>query len=268
MELSNKTAVLTGATGGIGRAIARELDAAGARLVLVGRDREKLATLRDGLVGSGHACLAADLTSEEGRNRLRQYVGRETTGDISLLVNCLGINELRLFAEQSQASIANQIGTNLLCPMLVCHDLLPMLQRQPEALIVNVGSTFGSIGYPGYSSYCASKFGLRGFTEALRRELADTSVRVSYVAPRATRTSLNSASVNAMNEALGTSTDEPAAVAAAIVKMIRGSHRANRFIGWPEKLFVRINAILPGIVDGALRKQLPLIRRFAQNPAK
>jgi short-subunit dehydrogenase len=59
-------------------------------------------------------------------------------------------------------------------------------------MVVNVGSTYGSIGYPGYASYCATKFALRGFSEALRRELADTRVGVLYVAPRATRTSMNS----------------------------------------------------------------------------
>ncbi|MFQ5610126.1 MAG: short chain dehydrogenase, partial [Woeseiaceae bacterium] len=63
----------------------------------------------------------------------------------------------------------------------------------------------------------------------------------------------------------GTSTDDPAAVAAAIVDMIRGTPRAARFLGWPEKLFVKVNALLPRLVDNALRKQLPLIRRFAQS---
>ena len=265
MNIEGKTAVLTGATGGIGRAIASQLAAAGAQLVLVGRDPAKLAELAGALEGRAPVSVAADLTTGEGRARLREKLDAL---NVSVLVNCLGVNELRLFAEQSEASIARQVETNLLCPMLVCRDLLGTLQNQEEALIVNVGSTFGSIGYPGFSSYCASKFGLRGFTEALRRELADTSVRVSYVAPRATRTDLNSARVNSMNEALGTSTDDPAAVAATIVSMIRGSHRASRFIGWPEKLFVRINALLPRIVDKALHKQLPLIRRFAQMPAK
>ena len=266
MDIQGKTIVLTGASGGIGRAVAVALDKFGARLVLVGRSQARLNAVTDGLQGRHHRTVVADLTSNAGRANLRQvFAGDDSTEGPDVLVNCLGVNALKLFHEQSADDIESQVTTNLLSPMLVCHDLLPAMVRKPEALILNIGSTFGSIGYPGFSSYCASKFGLRGFTEALRRELADTPVRVSYVAPRATRTDLNSPEINAMNDALGTSTDDPIAVAGAIVDMIRGTPRASRFLGWPEKLFVRVNALLPQLVDKALRKQLPLIRRFAQS---
>ena len=93
--------------------------------------------------------------------------------------------------------------------MLLCQGLLPLLRNRPEAAIVNIGSTFGSIGHPGFATYCASKFGLRGFTETLRRELADTEVQVYYVAPRATRTDMNSAAVVQLNEELGNAMDPP-----------------------------------------------------------
>ena len=170
MNVEDKTVVLTGASGGIGHAIAQGLDALGGRLVLVGRNAEKLQTLQQTLTGSNHLPIVADLTTARGRQLLHQACVDIGPGGISALINCLGINELRLFAEQTEEGIEQQIQTNLLCPILICHDLLPLLQRQPEALIINIGSTFGSIGYPGFSSYCASKFGLRGFTEALRRE--------------------------------------------------------------------------------------------------
>jgi len=266
MDIQGKTIVLTGASGGIGRAVAAALDKFGARLVLVGRSQVRLDAVAASLEGQYHRTVVADLATVAGRGNLRKSI---TEGDSAegpdVLVNCLGVNALKLFHEQSADDIQSQVTTNLLSPMLVCHDLLPAMMLKAEALILNVGSTFGSIGYPGFSSYCASKFGLRGFTEALRRELADTPVRVSYVAPRATRTGLNSPEIYAMNDALGTSTDDPAAVAGAIVDMIRGTPRASRFLGWPEKLFVRVNAVLPRLVDKALRKQLPLIRRFAQS---
>lgn len=264
MDIENKTVVLTGASGGIGRAIAKSLDAAGANLVLVGRNSDKLRALENELSGSSHVSIVADLNTTNGRIKLLHACSDSKQAGVSMLINCLGVNELRMFSEQSEESIARQIQTNLLCPILVCHDLLPLLLEQSEALIVNIGSIFGSIGYPGYSGYSASKFGLRGFTEALRRELCDTSVEVSYVAPRATKTDLNSDSVNAMNEALGTNTDDPSLVAVEVLNTIRSRSGADRYIGWPEKLFVRINALLPGIIDSSLRKQLPLIRRFAQ----
>ena len=155
------------------------------------------------------------------------------------------------------------LDINLLSPILLCQEMLPLLGKQAVARIINIGSTFGSIGYPGFSAYCASKFGLRGFTEALRRELDGSAVQVSYIAPRATRTELNSDAVVAMNAELGTAMDDPDAVAAAVIRSIVGSRRSDQYIGWPEKLFVRINALLPGLVDNSLRKQLPVIRRFA-----
>ena len=133
------------------------------------------------------------------------------------------------------------------------------------AQIINVGSTFGSIGYPGFSAYCASKFGLRGFTESLRRELADSGLQVSYIAPRATETDLNSDNIVAMNDALGTAMDEPSLVADEVMQIISTPVASDKYLGWPEKLFVRINALLPALVDSSLRKQLPIIRRFAKH---
>lgn len=266
MNIKDKTIVLTGASGGIGRAIAAELADAGARLVLVARNEARLVQLRDELGGKPHLCVAADLATSEGRQRLFDACSGLDDG-VSLLINNAGINAFGLFQNQSEDTIRNMVDTNLLSPMLLCQSLLPLLLQQSQARIVNIGSTFGSIGYPGFSSYCASKFGLRGFTEALRRELADSTVDVSYVAPRATRTSINSDNVVALNESLGTAMDEPAVVARKVLGVINGGAHRDKYIGWPEKLVVRINALLPGLVDSSLRKQLPVIQRFARTEA-
>ena len=107
---------------------------------------------------------------------------------------------------------------------------------------------------------------MRGFTEALRRELADTNVSVRYVAPRATRTGINTSAVERMNAELGVAMDPPELVAKAVCDMLAGS-RVEAVLGWPEKLFARVNGILPRVVDGALRKQLPVIRRYAGESA-
>ena len=102
---------------------------------------------------------------------------------------------------------------------------------------------------------------------ALRRELDGSGISVSYVAPRATRTDLNSRAVVEMNTALGTAMDDPALVADAVMSTIRASRRSDKYLGWPEKLFVRVNALFPRLVDNSLRKQLPIIRRFAADKA-
>ncbi|MGB5630171.1 MAG: SDR family oxidoreductase [Woeseiaceae bacterium] len=265
MTIKDTTVVLTGASGGIGRAIAERLAVAGARLILVGRSGDKLRLLMAELGGETHTAIVADIGSEEGRLHLRDRCDSLAPEGISLLVNCAGVNDFGLFEEQSQAAIAETIGINLISPILICQDLLPLLHRRGQAQIVNIGSTFGSIGYPGFSAYCASKFGLRGFTESLRRELADSGIQVSYVAPRATQTDLNSDKLVAMNNELGTAMDKPSVVADQVMRVITCRSGLDRYMGWPEKLFVKINALLPALVDSSLRKQLPVIRRFARH---
>jgi short-subunit dehydrogenase len=134
---------------------------------------------------------------------------------------------------------------------------------QRAARIVNVGSILGYLGYPGHAAYSATKFALRGFSEAQRRELADGPVRVTYFAPRATHTALNGAALCALNAELGVAMDTPDAVAAALVALL--ANPANeRLLGMPERLFARLNQIVPGLVDRALRRQLPVIRRHAR----
>jgi short-subunit dehydrogenase len=264
-DLRGSAVVLTGATGGIGRAIAARLSAAGARILLVARSPDRLGVLAESLGSPAHVLVAADLVSAAGRRQVREACEAAGHGSISHLINCAGINNFGLFENQTAESIQQVLDVNLAGPMQLCLELLPTLRQHGDANIINIGSTFGSIGYPGFGAYCASKFGLRGFTEALRRELSDCGIRVAYVAPRATRTELNNDRVVAMNDALGTSMDEPGLVAEEVMRVITGRAASTRYLGWPEKLIVRINALFPGLVDNSLRKQLPVIRRFASS---
>jgi len=260
MDARGKQVLLTGATGGIGQAIAVELDRAGACLTLVGRRAEKLQELAGRLQGT-HACLTADLDDPAQRETI---VGHGRRRGLDILVNAVGVMDFGLFDAQDPALVERAVQTNLLSPMLLCQALIPVLSSRREAAIVNIGSIFGSIGHPGFTAYCASKFGLRGFTEALQRELADSRVQVSYLAPRATRTDLNSTAVTALNLALGNATDEPERVAAELMKLL-GEPRRQRFMGWPEGLFVRLNGLFPGVVHNALVKKLHIIRHHAKS---
>ncbi len=262
MELRGKTFLLTGASGGIGQAMAQALAAQGVRLLLVGRDAAKLDAVKRSLPLTGgsaspHLIVLADLATDSGRAALVQAC--QATGPLDGVINNAGVSQFALIEAQDFAA---QLQTNLLAPMQLTQALLPQLLARPTAVIVNVGSAFGSIGHPGYSGYCASKFGLRGFTEALRRELADTAVAVLYLAPRATDTGINSPAVVEMNKALGNQTDSPQRVAAELIAQLKAG-QARRYIGWPEQLFVRVNALLPHIVDKALAAKLAIVRRFA-----
>ncbi|MYM64917.1 SDR family oxidoreductase [Pseudomaricurvus sp. HS19] len=260
MKLEGKRVLLTGATGGLGEAMARQLAAAGARLILTGRNQEKLQALKQQLAGGPHTTVVVDLHNAGQRQRLVDAVSE--TG-IDILLNNAGINYLQLFADAPEEDVALQLEMNLLVPMQLTRALLPVLQAQPEALIINVGSILGSIGFAGSVAYSASKFGLRGFSEALRRELADTTVGVLYFAPRATATPIHTDRMVQMNESLGTSVDKPDYVAQQLLRCIAGKRPHNHYLGWPEKLFVRLNGLLPTLVDKSLFKQLPVIKQFA-----
>ncbi len=263
MRVQGRTILLTGATGGIGRALALTLAEAGAQLLLVARDTVALQQLVRALpcAGAPHLWLAADLTQEVAREQVRRLCADVP---LSVVINNAGTSELNFLQNTELETIERQFALNLTAPVLLTRMLLPQLLAQKQALVLNIGSAFGSIGYPGFSVYCASKFGLRGFSEALRRELADTGVGVLHVAPRATRTALNSERVVAMNHALGNAMDDPLQVARQVLRCIEGGRRGTVVLGWPERLYAVINAVLPAVTDRALRKALPVIQRFAR----
>lgn len=267
MNPTHIRALVTGGGGGIGGAIADELLARGGSVLLVDRDAAALerAASRLDRYGDRVGTLAADLTRADDRKRLCSEAAA-WHGGVNVLINNAGVNHFRMFADQPAEQIDLAIAINLVAPLHLCRELLPHLQRQDEACILNTGSVFGAIGYPGYAVYSATKFAVRGFTEALRRELADTCVSVRYVAPRATRTGINTSAVERMNAELGVAMDPPEVVAKAVCDMLAGG-KVEAVLGWPEKLFARVNGILPRVVDGALRKQLPVIRRYAGESA-
>ena len=249
-------AILTGASGGIGRAIAAALAPHCDELLLVGRDARRLAESA-AAAGPAARTLAADLATSAGRDAVVSLVS-----GLNLLINNAGAGEFAWLEGQSDAALERIVETNVLAPMQLTRRLLPELRQRPEAWIVNVGSIMGYLGYPGHAAYCASKFALRGFSEALRRELADSTVRVLYLAPRATQTEMNGAAVRALNAELGVAMDEPAQVARALVALLQHPVR-ERLLGMPERFFARLNQVLPGLVDRALRGQLSIIRRHA-----
>ncbi|PQA33132.1 SDR family oxidoreductase [Amnimonas aquatica] len=261
MSLQGKRILLTGASGGIGQAVARRLAADGAELLLVGRRVDQLAALAATLPGRHHA-IVADVSRDDDRQRLCGRIRQ--LGGLDMLINNAGVQHFGWLAAQGGEVIRAQIDINLVSAVLLVHDLMPQLLQAPAAVVLNIGSTFGSIGHPGFAAYCASKFGLRGFSEALQRELADTRARVVYLAPRATRTSLNSQEVEGLNADLGTKTDTPEQVAEAVRHALLHPATSRRFMGWPERFFVFLNQLLPVLVDAALRRQLPVIKRHAR----
>ncbi len=264
MKAAAMRVLLTGASGGIGCALALELQARGASVLLVGRDPVALERTAARLGGRSPSVgwHAADLATTAGRATVVAAASQWGGTGCNVLVNNAGLGDFRMIDELDDAAVEHLFAINAIVPIQLTRALLDHLRAQPEAAILNVGSVFGSLGYPGFAAYSATKFALRGFSEALRRELADSRIGVHYFAPRATQTEMNTAAVTALNTELGVAMDLPSAVAIAACNLLEAGGRSAVF-GWPERLFVRINAVLPGVVDGSLRKQLPVIRRHA-----
>jgi short-subunit dehydrogenase len=232
-------------------------------VLIVGRDANALGSLTRAFAFAGDRVHArvADLTQRVARTELCDFA-RQWHGGIDVLINNAGLNPFSLYEDLAPEQLDQCLAVNVQAPMHLTRDLLPWLKTRESAAIVNVGSVFGSIGYPGYVAYSATKFAIRGFSEALRRELAGSRVGVKYIAPRATRTAMNSAAIEDMNSRLGVTMDPPERVAHELIELLE-SRRSAAVVGWPEKAFVRLNAVLPGIVDRAVRGQMSTIRAFA-----
>lgn len=256
MKAAQARVLLTGASGGIGRAAASALLRAGASVMLVGRNAAGLQAQVEAL-SQEQACDAARLSlcvADLGRDEDLQRLAQAAAGwGCNVLVHGAGLPAFGRLQSLPPAQLRALLDTNLLAPMLLTQALLPHLQFQAKAQVICIGSALGRIGLPGFAAYSASKFGLRGFAEALRRELADSTVRVQYLGPRSTRTDFNNAAVEHYNQVTGTAMDPPEQVAQALLKLLE-SERPERFIGFPERLAVRLNGLAAPWLDGAFAK--------------
>lgn len=245
--------VLTGATGGIGQASARALLDEGASVLMAGRSAARLAAMERRL---GEACPAvrgriawqvADVNTTEGVTSLAAAADE---WQANVLINNAGVPSFGRFDSLAPAHLDEVLRTNLLAPMQLTQAMLPGLRRRGHAQVIQVGSVLGRLGLPGHAAYCASKFGLRGFAEALRRELHGSGVLIQYLGPRSTRTDFNDERVEAYHQATATRSDAPQAVARALVSLLR-HEAAEMFLGFPEQLAVRLNGAVPAWLDGA-----------------
>jgi short-subunit dehydrogenase len=258
MQLNNARILLTGATGGLGQALAVELAGTGAKLLLVGRDADRLAGLTSAL-GAGSASVRADLTGPEG---IAATVAAAREFGVNVLINNAGVGGFGLFDQQDWPTVEKVLATNLEAPMRLTHALLPVLRSQPQGAIVNIGSTFGSLPFAGFAAYSAAKAGLRGFSQALRRELADTQIDVILLAPRAIDTTLNTDAVNALNRALKNQSDTAEQAAQQVVQALRRGG-GERHFGFPERMFAWINGFAPSLIDRGVAGKLSVIKQHA-----
>jgi short-subunit dehydrogenase len=178
MQIAARTALLTGATGGLGRAIARRLAADGAALVLSGRREADLLELAEGLPGDDHRVVAADLAVDGEAEKLA-----EAAAGVDILVANAGLPGSGWLAEFSAEEVKRALRVNLEAPMLLARALFPEMLERGSGHLVFVSSLSGKSASPRTSVYNATKFGLRGFALGLRADLAPRGIGVSLVSP-------------------------------------------------------------------------------------
>jgi short-subunit dehydrogenase len=216
MELAGRRALLTGSTGGLGRAIAHALAARGVGLDLSARGAEALAELAAELPGGEHRTLVADLAEPGAAERLA-----EEAGPVDILIANAGLPGAGWLADFTPAELGRALRVNLEAPMLLAQALFPAMIERGGGKLVFVSSLSGKAASPRSSIYNATKFGLRGFALALRSDLASRGVGVSLVSPGFIRDAGMFADSGAKPPpGLGTAT--PQQVAAAVIRAIEG----------------------------------------------
>ena len=235
-SLEGKTALVTGASKGIGRAIAEELARAGATVVVGYRsgkdDAEELAT------AIGGRAVQADVSSPADARRLV-----EEAGDVDVLVNNAGLTRDGLLARMSDDDWDTVIATNLSSIFYTCRAVTRPMMKKRAGSIVNISSVVGVHGNWGQTNYAASKAGIIGFTKSLARELGSRNVRANVVAPGYVKTQLTEVLPEEATKAMIANTPlgrvaEPAEVAGAV-----------RFLASDAAAFITGEVLL---VDGGL----------------
>jgi 3-oxoacyl-[acyl-carrier protein] reductase len=266
MNIAGKTALVTGASRGIGRAIALELAQHGIkRLLLVARDRQRLdevAQILDAL-GVEVIPLVFDLTQPVEVNVAIARAWRDY-GPIQLLVNCAGVAHQTPFLKSKLPQVQEEVATNFMGMYTITRQVARRMATQHEGQIVNVSSLMGKVAAPTMATYSATKFAIIGFTHALRSELAPYNVKVKALLPTLTDTDM----AKNIQWFRGVVPVTPEQVAKALVVGLR--HDAPEIlVGWQSHLAVWCNQIAPWLMEKIVRMTSPRPpEAIAQHSAK
>jgi len=221
--------MVTGASKGIGHATARLLAEKGAKVVLVARDITALQEVAEIITRNRGCCLTIP-TDVSREDRVKELVRTtlEHYGGIDVLINCAGTAIYGPITETTSRDFEQVIGTNLKGIFLCTKEAIPVMMQRGAGHLINVASQAGKFGFPNLAIYCASKFGVIGFSEALALELAPSKIRVSYVCPGYVRTGL--LEIFPKNLLKRADMAEPQDVANQIYRLIISSKTGNKIV--------------------------------------
>lgn len=264
MIWKNKRVILTGAAGGVGAVAAQAMANRGARLVLVDLNKEMLGDISRKIHTRGGEVhpLALNLTASNACDVITRFA-MQHLGGVDILVNNAGFMSFCAFEDETDARLDMICKVNVTVPMQLTQHVLPLMQAQQSGHIINISSMFGSIGYAYFTAYSASKFALRGFSEALSRELADSHIDVSYISARTIKTKFNPSALYRMAEATKMNMDAPEVIVQEILDIVDSKKKVS-YIGFPESLLTRINGFFPAFIDWKTRKSNRIARQFAK----
>lgn len=254
-KLQDKVIAITGASSGIGAAMAERFAGLGARMALIARNAENLEAVRS-RIGSGHLAVVADVTKEE---QVERAVARiiEAFGRIDVWVNNAGFGLFKPLAEMTMEEIARLMEVNYLATVRCTKAVLPHMLEAGSGNIVNIASVAGKIGTARAAAYSASKYAVIGFTQSLRAELHGTGVRVSVINPGPVDTpffdTADPGGHYKRNVAFFMM--KPERVVGAALKAIR-SGKADVTLPLAASLGVKMVQLFPNLLEGVARKLL------------
>jgi len=252
--LAGRVAIVTGASAGIGEATARVAAAAGLRVVVCARRRERLDRLAAAIEAAGGEAAAHSLDVTDGaavRAMVEQVAAR--WGRIDVLVNNAGRGLSATFEDSKPEELRELLELNVVAAFTATQAVLPWMRRQRRGHIINVSSIVGQRGVPYRSVYSATKFALGGLSEGLRVELAGTGIRVSLIYPIVTATEFHDVEPRRAGSGLHGPIQSSEHVARCILRCIRRP-RTEVYPYRPSRLLAVANVIAPRLVDLGMRR--------------
>ena len=255
-KLKDKRVVITGASSGIGRELAKQLAAEGCKLIINARRKERLEELAAEISDSSATCVIVDgdVTDRSVRDRML-VAAQENYGGLDILINNAGIGAMGRFDEASEDRMREIFEVNFFAIVEFIRESLPLLKAGDEPVIVNLSSVLGHRAVPLKSEYCASKFAIHGFSDAIRAELSKDGVDLLLVSPSTTDSEFFDAAIDdpTKRDWKKGGAMSPEVVASRTLRAIK-KRRHEIILTFGGRILVWLDRMIPGIANRIIAK--------------